>query len=297
MKATKFMRLTCALMAGLMLAGCTGGSGSTETGDTEGGTTGVTDTGTPAVTAPVTDPDTDPATDAPETEAETEAPASERTETEMDLYGIGYSNNLVVGFNEQGRFVPAVAGRREDEDKQVGIFYHTWIGQHNTNEIYHIPTIRATLGDEVLFHQDVPGSPAYAFHWWETPNYGYYNSGDEWVIRRHMEMLTEAGVDFLVFDTTNSFIYQNVAKRVMRVITELREAGWDAPQVTWYTHSYSVQTAENIYETFYKTNTYPESWYCVDGQPMIIAYTDGARDKAEADSRGDTSFVARDMSQ
>ncbi len=58
-----------------------------------------------------------------------------------------------------------------------------------------------------------------------------------------------------------------------------------------------METAEQIYDTFYKTNTYPEAWYCVDGKPMIIAYTDGALDKAEADSRGDTTLVPRDMSQ
>ncbi len=283
MKANVYLRVACALLASLMLAGCTGAGTPLESDS---------DLATHALTAGATDAPTDALTE-PET-----APINpERTETEMDIYGDGYNNHLIVGFNEQGRSIPAVSARREDEDKQVGIFYHIWLGQHDTSEIYHIPTIREELGDHALFHEDVPDSPAWQFHWWETPLYGYYNSGDDWVIRRHMEMLTEAGIDFLCFDTTNALIYQNVAKRIMRVITELREAGWDAPQVTWYTHSRSVETAEKIYETFYKTETYPESWYCVDGKPMIIAYTDGARDKAEADSRGDTSFVPKDMSQ
>ncbi len=296
MKATKTTRLAAALLAGLMLlgsVGCTGEAGSTDT-DPSTGENSRPDT--PTATGAPTGAPTDAPTDAP-TEPETEPEAPVRTETEMDIYGNGYTNNLIVGFNEQGRVVPAVAGRREDEDKQVGIFYFLWLGQHGSNGIYHIPTIREQYGDDVLFHQNVPESPSPQFHWWETPLYGYYNSGDEWVIRRHMEMLTEAGVDFLVFDTTNANYYSNVAKRVMKVISELRAEGWDAPQVTWYTHSYSVRTAEGIYNTFYKTETYPESWYCVDGKPMIIAYTDGELDEAEARSRGDTSFVGVDMSQ
>ena len=269
MKTNKYFRMACAFLAGLMLAGCTNVGGGTETDPATEASTGAS---TEQVTAAPTDPLTDTPTEAP-TEPETE-PETEpvRTETEMDIYGNGYTNNFVVGFDEQGHSMPAASGVRTDEDKQVGIFYFLWLGQHGTDKIYHIPTIREEIGDDALFHQDLPGvSPEYAFHWWETPHYGYYSSGDEWVIRRHMEMLTEAGVDFLCFDTTNSFIYAAVAKRVMKVIDELRADGWDAPQVTFMTNSASVGTATNIYNTFYKANVYPESWYCVDGKPMIIA--------------------------
>ena len=70
-----------------------------------------------------------------------------------------------------------------------------------------------------MFHtDDRKVSPAGQFHWWSEPLYGYYNSSDEWVIRRHMELLTQAGVDFLVFDVTNCFTYQSVAEKVMKVI-------------------------------------------------------------------------------
>ncbi len=214
MNASKYLRVTCALLAGLMLAGCTGGAGGTET-------------------TPETDSLTAAATEAP-TALPTETPTEpettlRRTETEVELYGNGYTNNLLVGFSEQGRSIPAVAGLREDKDRQVGIFYHTWHGQHNLSGIYHIPTIRELYGDDVLFYQDVPESPAGEFHYWGTPLYGYYYSTDEWIIRRHLEMLTEAGVDFLCFDTTNGHIYKQVSMRIMKVITELRAEGWDAP--------------------------------------------------------------------
>ncbi len=252
------------LALALLLTGCAGGGVSTDTsGSTDSPTKTPTEAPTEAPTAPPTEADTTPT----------------RPETEADLYENGYTNRLLVGFDEMGRSIPAVGERRED--KEVGIFYFLWLGQHGTERIYDIPAIRAEHGDDVLFHQDVPDiSPAGAFHWWEEPLYGYYNSSDEWVIRRHMEMLTEAGVDFLVFDVTNTYIYEDCARTVMKVISELRAEGWDAPQVAWMTHSYSIRTTQKIYDAFYKTNTYPESWYCVEGKPMMISYTSGARDAA-----------------
>ncbi len=284
--------LLAALLLGTSMTACTGPS----TSSTD--TTPDTAVDTPAETVPGTMPATVPETEAPTdpvTEPETEPPVTKPERTEMDIYENGYNVNLLVGFDEYGRSIPAVSARRED--KEVGIFYFLWLGQHGTPDIYDISHIRAEYGDDVMFHQDVAGiSPAVHFHWWEEPLYGYYNSADEWVIRRHMELLTSAGVDFLMFDATNCFIYESIAEKVMKISAELRQAGWDAPQVTWLTHSRSIQTIQTIYNTFYKTNKYPESWYCVDGKPMMIGYTTAEKDLAEAASRGDTSYNPGDLS-
>ncbi len=292
MKVRKYLPLLAVCLSGLLFAaGCNGGEDPVDTLP-ESDAASVTE----AVTAPDATTESAPESDAgtaevPETETETN---SERTEAEVDIYANGYTNNLIVGFDEQGRSVSAVSARRED--KEVGIFYFLWLGQHGGDQIYDNSHILAEHGPDVMFHQDVPGvSPAWLFHWWEEPLYGYYNSGDEWVIRRHMEMLTEAGIDFLCFDVTNANIYPNVAKRIMKVIEELRAEGWDAPQVTWMTHSRSIETAQKIYDTFYKEELYPSSWYCVDGKPMIIAYTREADDKAEAASRGDNDYAPGDL--
>jgi hypothetical protein len=56
-----------------------------------------------------------------------------------------------------------------------------------------------------------PEHPAYgpygSAHWWGEPWLGYYQSDDPWVIRKHMQMLANAGVDVLVFDNTNGPTY------------------------------------------------------------------------------------------
>ena len=40
-------------------------------------------------------------------------------------------------------------------------------------------------------------------HYWGEPLYGDYLSTDPWVIRRHAQLLSAAGIDTLIFDTTN----------------------------------------------------------------------------------------------
>ena len=228
-----------------------------------------------------------------ETQPEETTAPEEDTRVEMDIFGNSYNTNMLVGFDEQGHLVNAVSA--EKQDHEVGIFYFLWLGQPFATDIYDVSHILAEHGPDVAFHQDVADvSPAGQFHWWEEPLFGYYNSSDEWVIRKHLEMLTDAGVDFLVFDTTNAVTYDNVAKRVMQVISELRAEGWDAPQVVYYTHSYSIRTMTHLYENIYKQEVYPDAWYCVDGKPMIIGYINEADDKK---ATGDASYNPGDLSQ
>lgn len=199
------------------------------------------------------------------------------SDRQAEVYRNGYTNRLVVGFDEFGRTVTAAGARRGD--KQVGIFYHLWLGSHPASDNYNMTEIRKQYGDDMLFHQDDEVvSPAREFHFWDRPMYGYYSNDDEWVIRRHMELLTLAGVDFLVFDVTNAYPYIAVATRVMAVISDLRGRGWSAPQVVFYTHARSIDTMRAIYREIYRAGVYPDAWYRVDGKPMIIAYSDAVLD-------------------
>ena len=284
-------KLTSLLLAVLMLLASAACTPAPDTPAIEGDTTAETPTEAPAETP--TEASTESPTEAP-TEQETEAPKPERTVT--DMYGDGYNMNMLVGFDEYGRSLTPVSARKSD--KEVGIFYFLWLGQHGAPDIYDNSIILEQYGKDTLFHtDDRKVSPAGQFHWWSEPLYGYYNSSDEWVIRRHLEMLTQAGVDFLVFDVTNCFTYQSVAEKVMKVITELRAEGWDAPQITYLTHSRSIQTIKTLYNDVYKKELYPESWYRVDGKPMMIGYTEEIDDLNEAASRGDTSYKPGDLPQ
>lgn len=215
---------------------------------------------------------------------------SYKERTVMDIYGNGYNVNMLVGFDEQGRTVKAVSSKREKKD--VGLFYFIWLD--GFGDIYLNSEIREKYGDKALFHEDRKESPVGQFHWWAEPLFGYYSSADEWVIRKHMEMLTNSGIDFIVFDATNGFTYPSAYKRILKVCHEMNEAGWDAPQIAFFTHSLSIQTIKTLYNELYSKDLYPDTWYRIDGKPLIIGYTDGQRDHEVS---GSSSYKPGDLPQ
>ncbi len=203
-----------------------------------------------------------------------------------------YNHFNLVGVDHFGRSFKVISNFKSD--RQVGLFYWPWIGQPYASGIYDATKILALPnGINLLTHFDHHApeiSPNGQAHYWGEPLWGYYNSEDEWVIRKQMQMLTMAGVDFIFFDTTNAVIYANVFLKVCAVINEMLKEGWNAPKVVFYTHSRSFQTVRALYNELYKPYRFPNTWYMVDGKPLIIAYTKADDDLREAASRNDTSF-------
>lgn len=75
-------------------------------------------------------------------------------------------------------------------------------------------------------------------------------------------------------DCTNAWLYNEALKSTLEYITELRQEGWDAPQVVLYIHSLNNKTVREAYNDIYSLREYEEAWYKKDGKPVIIAYTD-----------------------
>lgn len=155
--------------------------------------------------------------------------------------------------------------------KYVGIFYFLWLGEHGRHKPYDISKIMAQ--DPMAGRS--PDSPLWGeigvYHHWGEPFYGYYYSDDEWVVRRHMRLLTEAGVDFLFFDTTNAVTYEENARLVLSVLDEYRRFGWTVPKVMFYTNTASGETVERLYRSIYAPRFCPETWFCLEGKPVIVA--------------------------
>ena len=131
------------------------------------------------------------------------------------------NQNSLVGIDKLGRKVEAV--RYEDNGKQVGCFFWMWIGQPYASGVWDATEIlKRENGADILYHQDNKEiSPDGQAHWWGKPLWGYYNSDDKWVIRKQLEMLASAGVDFIYFDATNTLTYPNVYLRIMEAIHEM----------------------------------------------------------------------------
>lgn len=192
----------------------------------------------------------------------------------------GYNINLICGVDEFGRaFEPVV---KTDPSKKVGMFYFLWHGASGTTT-YNITELLRDSPKSLWNKNGDAKSPLYAFHYWNEPLFGYYKSTDKWVIARHCEMLTAAGVDFLAFDTSNAAIYTDQFMALCEVFQEYFDAGWNVPKICFMTKSNSVETMGQIYDALYKNGLYRDLWYTRDGStPVILGCPqEGFEDKYE----------------
>src|SRR3546814_398469 len=217
---------------------------------------------------------------------------------QTDNLGGSYTLSHTVGIDQFGRAFQPFS--KEKANKQVGMFFWLWMGRpyasgvYDATEILKIPDGKALLFD--FDHQNDTISPNLQAHFWGKPLWGYYNSEDEWVMRKQLQLLIQAGVDYIVFDATNIVTYKEVYLKLMAGISEYLAEGWPAPKTVFYTHSRSMQTTKQLYDELYSQNLYPEAWYRIDGKPLIIAYQQVEDDRAEALSRRDTTYRPTDYS-
>lgn len=169
-----------------------------------------------------------------------------------------------------GRALP-VAGdvRARRADRVVAIFYFLWMQPSDKNRIYDITQIRAADPAHPRW------GPEQAFHWWSQPQFGYYASDDPWVIRKHAQMLTDAGVDLVVFDVTNSVTYDSTVLAIAETYAQIRSEGGRTPQIAFITHSRSVKTTTHLYESFYSKKQYASLWFSWLGKPLLMGPDEG----------------------
>ena len=199
-------------------------------------------------------------------------PSFVRVEDERTLTTQEYTTNNIIAVDKFGRVT--TAGDLRKEDKKVGVFYHVWHGTHNTG-IFDITQLLEGDPDSLWDPNGNAASPLKAFHYWGQPLYGYYHSSDPWVITRHCESFTMAGVDYLVYDLTNTVIYTDAINSIFAVFDKYQKQGFNVPKVAFYTNSASGETMKRCYNLFYKNDQYSNLWYSMDGQhPLIIGQVD-----------------------
>ena len=172
-------------------------------------------------------------------------------------------------------------------EKTVGIFYFLWLGCHSYDT--GLPTytggVQKPSATDVESPYDIqkllnanPTDPALGpeniFHHWGEPYMGYYVSDDEWVIRKHAQMLSDAGVDVVLFDVTNGFTYLDVVKKVGDVYTAMRKEGSQTPQFAFVVHSGASETAHSVYRDIYLRGLYKDLWFQWDHKPLLLCNPD-----------------------
>ncbi|MBO4363602.1 MAG: hypothetical protein J5912_04395 [Clostridia bacterium] len=171
-----------------------------------------------------------------------------------------------------GRTTEPVSGFLDD--RYVGLFYFTWFG-HTTvpqDRVYNVTEILREDRDE-LFNEKSEKYPLNALYHFNEPLFGYYSSDDEWIIRRHLELFIDAGVDFLALDFTNAIYYGTVVSRMLDVYLEYQKAGRKVPQLMFFTNLQSGTIITRLYKDFYVKEEYASLWFRGGGEkPYVIGW-------------------------
>lgn len=216
----------------------------------------------------------------------------------------GYNTYNIVGVDNLGRTFSTMSS--EKSGKQVGIFAaaaegngepELAMGIYDNSKILAMPNGLKLLTDPKSYNSDI--SPVWQPHFWAEPVWGYYRGRDKWVIRRQLEMMAIANIDFIVYDVSNGVNEKqqnfedpnnNSYAQIMKTVEELTAEGWKVPKIAFYTHSRSSDVVRMLYNKLYKKGLYKNAWYMVNGKPFIVGYTNLKDEIEEADSRGDTSY-------
>lgn len=174
-----------------------------------------------------------------------------------------------VAVDELGREVASSEGgvdRTEvDDAATVGMFYYLWHGQHSDSGKDISELLKAN-----------PDNPAWgavnSMHWGSRPWLGYYRGGDPYIVAKHMQMLVDAGVDFLFFDCTNAEMYAANVQVVLDEIKRRDELGMKYPRLAFMVHSAAAGTMVKIFNRFYRYNRDNDKyWFQWDGKPLALA--------------------------
>ncbi len=156
--------------------------------------------------------------------------------------------------------------------KQIAIFYFLWMGEHASSGPFDISKILKQDPTALSKPKNASWGPEGVFHFWAEPRFGYYNTDDLWVVKKHAQMLSDAGVDLILMDNTNNVTYTKYYMAVLKGFSEVRAMGGKTPQVAFICPfgdpTYSVT---QMWENLYSKGLYKDLWYQLDGKPLILA--------------------------
>ena len=176
-------------------------------------------------------------------------------------------------------------------DKVVGIFYHSWHTDGQADgEFVNLPEF-LQLHPNAMNDFNDPAWPANANYYWDEPLFGYYRTTDDWILRKHAEMLADAGVDVVFFDASNgNYSWKSSYTKILEVWGQARIDGVKTPQIAFLLpFSVTDGAREIIYEIYndtYSQNVHPELWFMWDGKPLIMAYPEVCDNATIGDKAG-----------
>lgn len=183
----------------------------------------------------------------------------------------------VVGSNDFG-LDASLAKDGPRPERKVGLFYFLWFdgsiprdknlpeGENGPYDVSKLE-LREPAPAQI---DELTGSDG-QMHYWGEPLFGYYDSRDPAVLRAHIRLIADAGVDTLIFDTTNAATYPEVYLPLCDLLLETLESGAPAPQVVFMTKTAVGQTVAKLWDEFYSKKKYEPLFFQWKGKPLLLA--------------------------
>lgn len=177
---------------------------------------------------------------------------------------LGWYTDQWVATDGMGRELPTFSEVGPlKKDRKVGVFYYIWQGFHG-DTVHDITQILKEPKEKRQWGKKGE------FHFWGEPEQGYYRAADPWVIRRDLQMLTNARVDFIFIDVTNAVVYPEEVHTLLKIGNQMRFEGIPTPYISFCTNSKSGQTMNAVYDEYYTNEKYGDQWFQWDGKPLIL---------------------------
>ncbi len=183
-------------------------------------------------------------------------------------------NDTWVAVDELQRSLPdsTVTGGPK-ANKTIGLFYYVW----------HMETSNIGIKDisKILAGIDTWGG-APGFHHYGESLFGYYSSQDEYVIRKHIQMLSDAGVDFIFFDNTNGIMYMDAILKIAYIMLDMKADRYKVPKLSFIMHSGDMNACmEEIYDKIYSRKYLKDLMFVWEGKPTMMGEYTGTRSEVK----------------
>lgn len=196
-----------------------------------------------------------------------------------------------VGTDALGRDLPGAGECGHPlPNRTVGIMYEPWLdeksgaatngpycladffmeaarrGPYTLGQMFTDPeALQRILGDATLGW----GPPGTGYYW-AKPELGYYLSHDEYVIRKHAQMMANAGIDVIFVDLTNTIDYPESVGAVINTFKQIRAEGGKTPQIAFFLYWFSPQWVPAVYKLYVEPDPDSDLWYRWNGKPLLL---------------------------
>ncbi len=176
-----------------------------------------------------------------------------------------------------GRMMPdfsKVGPVKKDQRRITGIFYIAWHTQNHHTDVkspYSADVTKILNADpKTRLDAKHPLWTDGSYHWGE-PETGYFLSQDEYVIRKDMSMLADAGVDVLVMDVTNAVRYWDEWEVIFSTMQKMKAEGNKVPKFCFWAFNGPVITVvQDLYDRIYQNARFPDLWFYWDDKPLLL---------------------------